>query len=300
MKIDDRRQLPPISMLQCLEAAARLGSFSRAGEALNLTQSAISRHIANLEQWLGARLFDRAGRRIRLNDTGRAYLDEIAPALAAIRRATARLIDPPAEHVIELAVLPSFGMRWLAPRLPSLTQKHPDLVVNIAARADIFSFSAERFDAAIHVGDPDWPGASHDFLFYERVLPVVSPKLLEETPINGPADLLRLPLLVQSQRRDAWSRWFGMFGLAVEPSRHLPSISHFLMLAQTIAAGGGAALIPSFLIAPELDSGQLVIPIDAPLQEERSYWLASPEDQRHAKAFTLFRDWIKAECPGEV
>ena len=296
MRYDDRRRLPPMAMLHCFEAAARLGSFSRAAESLHLTQSAVSRHISNLEHWLGATLFARTGRRVMLNETGHAFLEDIGPALAGIRRATGRLMDPEPEHMIELAVLPSFGMRWLAPRLPRLTQAHPDLVVNLSARTDIFDFTREAFHGAIHVGGADWPGAEHDLLFSELVVPVVAPALLERHPISSPEDFLEVPLLVQSQRRDAWARWFAMFGLPGPEIENLPNASHFLMLAQSVKAGGGAALLPSFLITPELTAGELVIPFDAPLIEERSYWLAFPESSKRIKAFALFRDWLRREC----
>lgn len=296
MRYDDRRRLPPMAMLHCFEAAARLGSFSRAAESLHLTQSAVSRHISNLEIWLGAALFTRTGRRVTLNETGHAFLEDIGPALAGIRRATGRLMDPEPEHMIELAVLPSFGMRWLAPRLPRLTQAHPDLVVNLSARTDIFDFTREAFHGAIHVGGADWPGAEHDLLFSELVVPVVAPALLERHSISSPEDFLHVPLLVQSQRRDAWARWFAMFGLPGPEIENLPNASHFLMLAQSVKAGGGAALLPSFLITPELIAGELVIPIDAPLIEERSYWLAFPESSKRIKAFALFREWLRREC----
>lgn len=301
MNYDDRRRLPPMAMLHCFEASARLGSFSRAGAALNLTQSAVSRHVANLEQWLGTALFDRHGRRVALSDKGQDYLDDLAPALAAIRRATGRFLEPAPEHVIELAVLPGFGMRWLAPRLPRLTQKHPDLVINIASRVDLFDFAREPFHAAIHVGDPDWPDAEHDLLFREHVVPVISPALADQQEVRRPKDLLRVPLLVQSQRKDAWSRWLRPFGLDAPEAGTMPSISHFLMLAQAVKAGGGAALIPSFLIEPELASGELVIPFDTPSPETppgdaRSYWLAFPQGSPKTKAFAAFRDWMREEC----
>ncbi|EQB19761.1 LysR substrate-binding domain-containing protein [Novosphingobium lindaniclasticum] len=297
MNHDERRRLPPMSMLHGFEAAARLGSFSRAAEAIGLTQGAVSRHVANLETWLGTPLFDRNGRRVTLNAAGSRFLDEIAPALAAIRRATGRLIDPEPEHVIELAVLPGFGMRWLAPRLPGLSRRHPDLVANLSARTDIFDFAAEPFHAAIHVGAPDWPGADHDLLFHEHVVPVVSPAFRERHGIAEPRDLLGAPLLVQSARRDAWTRWFALFGWDAPDPVTLPSLGHFLMLAQSVKAGGGAALIPSFLVQPELDAGDLVVPFDAPLSEDRSYWLAYPRSVREPAALSRFRAWLAEECP---
>jgi len=290
----DRRLLPPTAMLAAFETAARLGSISRAAEALNLTQSAVSRQIAHLESWLGARLFERHGRRITLNPRGASYAADIAPALAQIRRATAPFIHPPENRVIALATLPSFGMRWLAPRLPGLTARHGDLVVNITARADIFDLATQGFDAAIHVGDQDWPGARHDWLFREQVVPVVAPALAQG--IHAPRDLLRLPLLVQSERADAWDRWFAHAEVAGAAPAPQASFSHFLMLAQAVVAGGGAALLPSFLIREELASGTLVTPLDLPMDETRAYYLVWPEGQDASPSFAAFRAWMLEEA----
>ncbi|WP_019831230.1 transcriptional regulator GcvA [Sphingomonas sp. PR090111-T3T-6A] len=294
MSEEDRRTLPPMAMLHSFAAAARHGSFSRAAAEVGLTQSAISRQIANLEEWLGVSLFDRAGRRVRLNEAGRAYAEEVGAALGAIRRATARAMTRPSERVIELATLPSFGMRWLAPRLPRLTERHPDLIVNFAARSDEFDFATEPFDAAIHFGRPDWPGAVCDLLFREAAIPVVSPALAEG--LSEPRDLARLPLLVQSNRRDAWARWFALAGVDHVPEGPLPGFSHFLMLAQAAAAGAGAALVPSFLIEPELASGALVRPFDLALPSERAYYLAYPAAKLESSAFRQLRDWMLAEA----
>jgi DNA-binding transcriptional LysR family regulator len=294
MSEEDRRTLPPMAMLHSFVAAARHGSFSRAAAEVGLTQSAISRQIANLEEWLGVSLFDRAGRRVHLNEAGRVYAEEVVPALGAIRRATARAIAQPSERVIELATLPSFGMRWLAPRLPRLTERHPDLIVNFAARADEFDFATEPFDAAIHFGRPEWPGAVCDLLFREDTIPVVSPRLAGA--IKRPADLAALPLLVQSNRRDAWARWFALAQVPHVRKGPLPSFSHFLMLAQAAAAGVGAALVPSFLIEPKLTSGALVRLFDLPLPSERAYYLAYPPAKVESSAFRALRDWMLAEA----
>ena len=298
----DRRLLPPMAMLASFEMAARHASISRAADSLSLTQSAVSRQIAHLEEWLGVTLFDRVGRRIVLNARGRAYLTEIAPALAQIRRATAPLVHPAAGQVIALATLPSFGMRWLAPRLPRLTARHGEMVVNINARIDIFDLEREGFDAAIHVGNADWPGAEHDFLFREQVVPVVAPRLLDSLPggLRGPADLMRLPLLLQSERRDAWERWYAHIGLDVVVPAAQASFPHFLMLAQAVSAGAGVALMPSFLIREELASGALVAPFDIAMGEARTYYLVWPRARAANPAFGQFRQWILDEAAIEA
>lgn len=293
---EGRKWLPPMTALASFEAAARHESFSRAGDEIGLTQSAVSRQIALLEERVQRPLFDRIGRRVQLNEAGRAYAVQLAPALDAIRRATRTAAQRRAGSALRIATLPSFGMRWLAPRLPHLSARHPQLVVDFAARSEPFDFAQEDFDAAIHFGLPqEWPGIAMDFLFREDVVPVCAPGWLAAHPLRAPVDLLGAPLLSQSSRRDAWPRWFAAAGVDADALQPGPTFEHFLMLAQAAAAGAGVALIPSFLIQPELEAGTLVIPFARPLSSERAYYLAYPPDALTNPAVAQFRAWMLAQ-----
>jgi LysR family glycine cleavage system transcriptional activator len=300
MKDTSRRLLPPMAALHSFSAAARHGSFSRAGDEVGLTQSAVSRQIAHLEDWLGVALFDRNGRRVVLTAEGRSYADAIGAGLDRIRRATALAMDRHPTREMTIATLPSFGMRWLAPRLPRLTAQHSHLVVNFAARTSEFDFAQERFDAAIHFGNPDWPGASHDLLFREQALPVCAPSLLERIPVTSPADFLNMPLLLQGSRLDAWSTWFKQAGVAPPVGTAGPSFEHFLMLAQAAVAGMGAALIPTFLIQPELESGALVAPIPWPIASDQAYYLVYPPQNLANPHLRELRRWILDEVAADA
>ncbi len=173
-----------------------------------------------LEDWLQTELFDRVGRSVTLNPAGRAYAEAISPALAAIRVATrARHRAARRESRWSIATLPSFGMRWLAPRLGRLTRDMPELVINVAARVHEFDIDAEGFDAAIHFGAPTWHGVAHDPLFREQSVVVIAPGLLAERRITAPADLLGIPLLAQAERRGAWRQWFAAVGCRTKAPR---------------------------------------------------------------------------------
>lgn len=293
-----RRLLPPMGALNSFTAAAKLGSFSRAAERVGLTQSAVSRQVALLEDWVQTPLFDRAGRRVTLNADGLAYAEEVGLALDRIRRATARAMDGQSTNTLDIATLPSFGMRWLAPRLPRLTARHPELVINLAARTFPLQSGDDRLDAAIEFGRPDWPDMAYDLLFRESAIPVCSPEWSRANAICTPRDLLGKTLLFQTSRRQAWDRWFRLAGIDAAPSNPGPTFEHFLMLAQAAAAGAGAALIPSFLIEPELASGALVSPIDLPLTTDDAYYLVYRDAPRRSSTLARFRDWILAEAHG--
>ena len=294
-----RRHLPPTAALHTLSVVARAGGFSRAAQELDLTQSAVSRQIAMLEDWLGATLFDRRGRRVALNARGRAYVEAIEPALRTIRRATAALVDRPSERVVELAVLPSFGMRWLAPRLARLSERHPDLVVNFAARIDEFDFADERFDAAIHAGGPIWPGGDHTLLFEELMTPVAAPARLAARPVRNAADLLAHPLLHQAARPHAWRDWLAGQGVETEDAALSgPSFAHFLMMAQAAVAGAGVALMPRFLVEDELRSGQLADPLGITTPSGASYWFVTPQGRAPTSGVRDVKAWLLEEAGG--
>lgn len=289
-----RRLLPPMGSLQCFEAAARAENFSRAGDEVGLTQSAVSRQIALLEDRLQTELFERVGRGVTLTAAGREYLDAITPALARIRQASAAMLERRQDNVLTIATLPSFGMRWLAPRLAKFSARHPDILVNFTARSVPFDLTAAGYDGAVHFGPADWPNADHCLLFREVVVPVAAPSFISERGIREPGDLQKVPLLSQQSRRSAWNDWFKAAGVTLERPVSAPAIEHFLMLAQAAAAGAGIALIPKFLIEPELASGALAIPFDIELTSADAYYFVSA-DTKPSPALTAFREWIEEE-----
>ena len=154
-----RRFLPSLSLLQAFEAAARLQSITGAAQELSLTQSAVSRQIRALEEQLGTCLFHREKQTIRLTLGGASYAREVREALQKISQASMNLRANPHGGTLSLAILPTFGTRWLAPRLPGFLAENPGITINLVTRLTQFDFRNEAVDAAIHFGRTDWPGA---------------------------------------------------------------------------------------------------------------------------------------------
>ena len=289
--------LPSMTALRCFAAAARTGNFTRAANELNLTQSAVSRQIAKLEELLGAKLFNRAGPYLQLTDRGRAYSHSISGPVAVIAAATERFRSDLDSGIVTLATLPSFGMRWLAPRLTRLTRDLPELVVNLFARSDEFDFTLEVYDAAIHFGEPDWPGVLCDRLFGERCVPVVSAGVAAAYRNPTAAEqLVRIPLLTLVNRPHAWEEWAQRTGVAFEHRKRPAQYEHFAMLAQAAVGGAGAALIPDYLIRDELRDGRLVRLWETSVETPGAYYLVYPAEKLEKSAFRKFRTWLLSEA----
>ncbi|MDO4682437.1 MAG: LysR substrate-binding domain-containing protein [Lautropia sp.] len=293
-----RRFLPPMQILRAFEASARLLSFTAAAQELNLTQSAVSRQVKALEDLLGGELFVRDRQTVRLTAAGEIYAHEVRQALLRLSSATLSFRANPGEGTLRLAVLPTFGARWLAPRLPAFLSAHPGISVNLLTRSVPVDFRTEPVDAAIHFGSPDWPGAELDFLMPETVVPACSPGFRAMHPVNGPADLLKLPLLHLASRPDAWERWFTEQGVVFEQVRGM-LLDQFLMASQAAVSGLGIALLPTFLCRDELARGELVPVLDAPLQSSGSYYLAWPAGRSSYPPLASFRAWLRQET-GQV
>ncbi|ESX93980.1 LysR family transcriptional regulator [Mesorhizobium sp. LNJC403B00] len=293
-----RRLLPSTSALAAFEAVARLGSFTAAAQELDLTQGAVSRQIALLEEQFGRRLFERDSRNVRLSTAGEIYAEAVRAALGQLRDAALGLMSNRHSGMLNLAILPTFGTRWLMPLIPDFVAENPDITINFVTRIGRFDFARERLDAAIHHGQPDWPDADSTLLMRETVMPVVSPDFLASRDITTAADISRLPLLHMATRPGAWGEWFEEQGLSA-PIGPGMQFEQFGTVAQACMAGLGVALLPQVLIAGELQRGQLVQAPGQPMQSRSAYYLVVPNDKRGHPPVASFRDWLLGQVEKE-
>jgi DNA-binding transcriptional LysR family regulator len=288
-----RRKIPSIEALIAFEAAARHQSFTRSADELALTQSAVGRQIAGLEEYVGVPLFNRVKKRLSLTEVGRVYAQQVRASLEKIEQDTvAAMAHRGAGGVLELAVIPTFATRWLIPRLPHFYAKHRHITLNLTTHAEPFMFNDTPFDAAIHFGNPVWPGAIAQALFGEEITPVCSPALLDGATSLEPACLQRFTLLHQSARPDAWRHWFAQAGLHDADCMKGQRYELFSMLVEAARAGLGIALAPTFLVMNELASGELVIPCPLSLRSEKGYYLVYPEFKQNAPLLKSFEAWL--------
>jgi LysR family glycine cleavage system transcriptional activator len=293
-----RRVLPSLPALTVFEASARHGSFTRAAEELNLTQSAVSKQVRGLEDFLGLQLFERVRQRINLTEAGEAYLKSVRAALEIMEAATMEaLAFQSGGGVLNIATLPTFGSRWLTPRLGDFTARHPRISLNITARAWPFDLVEENLDVAIYFGAEPWPGGICDWLMGEVVVPAAAPSLLAPRgPLKSPRDLAKLNLLHHRARPRAWQDWLGAVGAETVNAFHGLRFEQFEMIIQAAVSGVGIAMVPRFMIAQELAAGSLVIPFDHAMASAESYYLVYAERKLSLPAVTAFRHWLLAQA----
>ncbi|MBR0682797.1 LysR family transcriptional regulator [Roseomonas eburnea] len=295
-----RRHTPPTAALQAFEACARHLSVSRAAEELHLTQSAVSRQLAGLEALLGVRLFLRVRQRLALTAAAAAYAPQVRAALARIESATLEVLaHQGAGGTLTLAVQPTFGTRWLMPRMPRFHAVHRRVVVNFrnyTTRPTPLDFAAEDVDAAIMLDAGTRPGIASHRLVADLRVPVCAPALVEGGGLATVADLAHHTLLQHSTRPRAWAEWLAMAGASGVDGFRGPQFHHHAMVAEAAAQGLGIALMPRFLVAEELAGGRLVVPFDQPLDAGEGYVLAYPEASADLPALRSFRDWLLAEA----
>lgn len=286
-----RRLLPSTSMLSAFDAAARTGSFTAASAELQLTQGAISRQVSALENQLEVSLFNRVGKTIELTEEGKTYAQEIHRALQTIRNASLTAMTSPMTGTLNLAILPTFGTRWLMPRFPSFLAANPDITVNFVTRLSPFDFRSENLHAAIHYGSPDWPDTQSTFLMEEEAFPVCSPTFLADHPSYSAEQLTNLPLLQLASRAGAWERWFDSFGIEPPVARGMV-FEQLSIIAQAAVAGLGVALLPRFLIQSELERGELVVMINRALKDRAGYYLVTPTEKSDYPPVVALRTWL--------
>lgn len=283
------RSLPPLNALRAFEAAGRLGSFTRAAAELNVTHSAISRHVRGLEQRLNVHLFRTENTGVALTESGRAYLAEITPALDRIALATEALSVPP-EGTVSLTTENTIAQKWLVPRLGNLKARHPGITLRLSVTAEIMDIEAHDFDMGLRYLRSE-PPAGTEPLLPSRVRAYAAPGFAPMR--NGELDLAALaagPLIEEATFR-FWPDWFAKAGLRDVPKLDLPHPLSAILAIQSAVSGLGAVLMDRNLCEPERLSGALVelSPVEIPFG---GYYLTVNRRAGRRKAVRAVRQWL--------
>jgi len=297
----NRNALPPLDLLVGFEAAARHLSFTKAGAELHLTQSAVSRQIKELEEQLGAALFQRRHRALTLTEAGHQMYASTAQVLATMRAATERIRAQSGRRTLAVTTTHSFAALWLIPRLAGFTRDHPGVDVRITAETRVQDLERDGLDIALRHGPAALAGPNAVRLFGERVFPVCSPKLLKKKPLAKPADLQHHVLLQYDDPEGRhpwlhWKTWLEVERIAdLRPASTL-SFSGYEQIIPAAVAGHGVALGRSPLVKDLLASGDLVAPFKSQADPARAYFAILSANAAGRPEVRDFVEWLKSEA----
>ena len=289
-------RIPPLAAVRVFEAAARHGNFSRAGEELAMTQSAVSYQVKLLEERLGGPLFVRNGRAMVLTPLGQRIAPQVMEAFTLLDKAFAAARTEN-DTVLNITAPQTFSANWLSSRIGDFNLVRPDLAVRLNVTDTMVDLANSEYDVAIRGlparGAPEWdrmPGLIAHFLMRMPVTPMASPEFLAKHAIKEPADLQRVPRI--SPEDDWWDLWIKSLN---EPDmqRH-PGIrfESQVMDGHAAIAGHGVAILSPPMFQTAISAGQLVQAFPQVAYYRNSYWLVYAEHKRNLPKVRALRDWL--------
>ncbi|MEP1447978.1 MAG: LysR substrate-binding domain-containing protein [Paraglaciecola sp.] len=296
------RRLPPLNTLWVFLTASRVLSFTKAADELFITRSAVSRQIKNLEEHFGIKLFERHKVGLELTEKGVIYANSISNIFADLKVATNILHNGNEELKLKLGISATFNSTWLMSRLCKLEQSHPELTLSFFTNSvdtgeDSVDFSGGNMDAAIRLGNGDWPGCHSDKLVDIYVQPVCAPSLLDELhSTDDTAGLAKYNWLHYNHLSKLWDQWLSHTS---HPILHTEkkNITFDNVAVATQAAVDGLGIIPMYrpLADPLLKEGKLVIAHEHMMLKKESYYFVCPDQYQNVQTLKTFRDWLVTE-----
>ncbi len=279
------------------ESVSRRGSVALAAEELLVSPSAVSQQIKALELQMGIKLFRRSGRKLVLTLEGEQLYNAASAALGILKNAKTNLSMTRETSRLNLRVSPSFGVRWLGPRLSHFITQHPNLDLRVDAAPDPTDFDREIMDLDIRYGHGQWSGMHVEPMVNEYVLPLCSPNYYEQIMSTAPGDPLSSARLIDSARALCqWDYWLLKTGQPAQANQKKVLMDRSSMAIQLGVDGAGVILESLALCADEVQKGQLV-----PLLPQlgvfgiSAYWLVCPERHMKRRAVKSFVEWMYTE-----
>lgn len=291
-----KRKIPKSELLVTFEVVARHQSFVRAAEELSLTQGALFRQIATLEEFLQVPLFSRCKKKLLLNDAGQHYLSLVRDVLIKLESDTQHIRRfHQKKQSLEIATTPTLSTNWLIPNLQTFSALNDNIEVNISALSCVNDFIHCKSDIAIMRENFCTPWANVEPLFEEELLPVCSRTLLknDNKKITAYQLLAEYPLLHQNSRPEGWKEWFEQFNITDPEVNKGPSFDLLSMLITAVRSNLGIALLPKFAVKEELSQGNLITPCDAPYFTGNKYIMTWKQEVMSSTKVKSFRDWVK-------
>jgi LysR family glycine cleavage system transcriptional activator len=289
----------PLNALRAFAVVVERGGVRAAARELSISHSAVSRHLRELERWLGVAVLekhDSGG--LRASAQGRLLAEAAGSALHAMQQAVEAVREQRSSHSVSVSTTPSFAVRWLLPRLPALQRSYPRLEVSVVVDQRLDEPGSFSADLAIRTGRGPWPALLAEPLMDESLYPLMSPALWRQSGRpKDPAELCRMRLLHDRDPNTSWQLWRQKYGPAALDVRRGPRFASADLLLRAAAQGLGVALARHRLAQEELASGALLRPFETrALDLGIAYWIVRPKEGAPREAVKMLVAWLKRQA----
>lgn len=287
-------KLPSLRALRYFQQAALQTSFSLAAQSLNVTHSAISHQIKQLEEWLGKPLFIRANGRVQLTADGERLRECCSRAFSDIEDTCEKIRQQSTSLVVSCA--PSFLAQWLIPRISNFSQLHPDITLNFQTHMDVDKVRQDQTDVLI-LSHPDsaCEDISATLITVDYIGPVCSADFA--LPVSIDTDFTTLPLLHAHTKRHAWAEWANKSGAQGDfwAGRYFDNLTLGIQAARN---GLGLMITPQILVQKEIEEGRLKAPLGFTAMD-RATWMMVKQGRQDEREIAVFRQWLLDEAANE-
>ena len=294
-------QLPPLNSVKAFDAVVRHGSISEAARVLYVSQSAVSRHIAKLEDFLNSKLLYRNKHGVTTTSEGQKFFDDISQSLERVLDATVNVrAMQSGVNIVKVSSLSSFALKWLVPRLNTFQKAHPEIILDISIADELPDFKSNQKDCAVISRPQHLFDKNTKQLFEEELIVVAAPSILKKSFADASEELQSLPLIHTTSRPDLWQDWNESHKLFNQTKSQLGlTFQDFYISIAACVAGSGVALVPSFLVKNEIENGELVKLFDETLKSQKFYGLMVSPNKENNDAVIALRDWLIQETSFE-
>ncbi|WP_321365323.1 LysR family transcriptional regulator [uncultured Celeribacter sp.] len=249
--------MPTLAALRAFEVAARLGSFSAAARALNVTHAAISQHVRSLETHLDEKLFTRAARGMVLTQAGLALSETLTEGFGMIVSGVRAITDERAHRPVNISTSPTFAEVWLMPKLGAFWTEHPDIYLQVQPHMGLSNLRADGIDVAIRFGAGQWPGLDVVPLLMSPFTVVCSPDYTEANSLNEIEDLSALYWVFSEFSSEQYA-WGNRIGMDFKQQGYKELASNALTLS-AVRSGLGVSIQSRVLVEDDIASGRMKV-----------------------------------------
>jgi LysR family glycine cleavage system transcriptional activator len=286
------RETPNLDWLRVFAETAATESFAVAATRLNVTPGAVSQRIKALEAFLQIELFQRYPQGVKLTEAGKRYAQRVSPALDQLVTATREITTAGSAKSVRVTILPALAQLWLGGRMEEFHALETNTTVEIWADPTIIDLRTSNFDIAIRYGQPPFPGCDYRELFFDELVPVASPKLIETTERDEHGLPISASLMLDPYWEDDFTDWLSRTGLPAPKALKMQTFSLYAMTVDATLQGRGFMIGHTALIGGLLRTGQLQELSDRRVPSKNQFYLLTKSGVALSPAAENFVVWL--------